>query len=882
MSEALDFFDPYFCKISSVGGASVTPYPWQRALFTQLIDGDWPDSVALPTGAGKTSILKVWLLSLAWSVRAGRHNVIPRRLAWVVNRRVVVDQATTEAKLLADNLKILVAKGDEYACALRDCSFEKSLPLAVSTLRGQKADNREWSQDPLVPAIIVGTVDMIGSRLLFRGYGDGKYFRPYHAGLLGVDTLIVNDESHLTPAFARLLQQVADLKPAEQVKKTFRVMRVSATAGSGGRRPFLHDVTVDESESPRFANVFRAAKRLQLHEAADKADAAKKMLQLAVAPGADRTIIFVEEPEEAAKFRERLEKEVGTDGKVVLLAGTIRGYERDRLSSEDGGLAVFLQRQRPASGRHFLVTTSAGEVGIDMSGERMVTMLRESESLLQRFGRLNRFGDQEGEPPREGRAEVVYVPPKAKRGQDDGKADAKDAILAYLLVLTEGGRIAADISCKAFWQAPPPPETMSPEPLCALLETRLIDLWSQTSSTGTGDAPLPPVESWLHGKQDNYPETEVAWRAEVDLLASEAVSDRDREKALKLYRVLPQETLHEPTSRLRKKLGQLPDQQRRVLFRDRDSNIKSLPLCELLDEKEFADRDLADGLVLLPEGFGWLAEGMFRATPVEGAQPANDVADEDNDEAQERRRYLLEQSEDGFWRRTRLGDKTAELERELVKWDQGLDAGGRRLRIGLEPVGGRDAVVSRFLLLEAGVKERGAGIEVPLQDHLDHVAELARKIADCALGDLKLRRPARDIFGEAGEWHDRGKDCERWQVAMGGSKEHPLAKTKKALRPSDLEGYRHELGSLLEIRGKVTEDLVLHEIASHHGWARPYWEKKAYLPEAIGQSHAAGLEAIRRFDVLQSEFGAWGLSYLEALFKAADAAASRRESESEK
>jgi len=41
--------------------------------------------------------------------------------------------------------------------------------LAVSTLRGQFADNRQWADSPSQPAIIIGTVDMIGSRLLFSG-----------------------------------------------------------------------------------------------------------------------------------------------------------------------------------------------------------------------------------------------------------------------------------------------------------------------------------------------------------------------------------------------------------------------------------------------------------------------------------------------------------------------------------------------------------------------------------------------------------------------------------------------------------------------------------------------------------------------------------------
>ena len=87
---------------------------------------------------------------------------MPRRLIYVVDRRAVVDQAT----IVADEIQEK-SEGSE---------------LRVSTLRGQHVDNREWLTDPAAPAIVVGTVDMIGSRLLFSGYGVSRKMRPYHAG----------------------------------------------------------------------------------------------------------------------------------------------------------------------------------------------------------------------------------------------------------------------------------------------------------------------------------------------------------------------------------------------------------------------------------------------------------------------------------------------------------------------------------------------------------------------------------------------------------------------------------------------------------------------------------------------------------------------------
>ena len=128
--------------------------------------------------------MAIWYLAL--TARAP----VPQRLVYVVDRRAVVDQATTVAE------------------KIREKSGDKTV-LRISTLRGKYVDNREWLADPTAPAIIVGTVDMIGSRLLFSGYGLSPKMRPYHAGFLGADTLAVLDEAHLVPPFEALLKAIA-------------------------------------------------------------------------------------------------------------------------------------------------------------------------------------------------------------------------------------------------------------------------------------------------------------------------------------------------------------------------------------------------------------------------------------------------------------------------------------------------------------------------------------------------------------------------------------------------------------------------------------------------------------------------------------------------
>ncbi len=172
-----------------------------------------PKACNLPTGLGKTSVIAIWLIALA------NGKTVPRRLVYLVNRRTVVDQTTVEV--------------EKY--------FAQKVPgipeFAISTLRGQFADNREWSADPSRPAVICGTVDMIGSRLLFSGYGVGFKGKPVHAGFLGQDALLIHDEAHLEPAFQKLIEAIETEQERCQEFRRFRVMELTATSRSD-EKPF--------------------------------------------------------------------------------------------------------------------------------------------------------------------------------------------------------------------------------------------------------------------------------------------------------------------------------------------------------------------------------------------------------------------------------------------------------------------------------------------------------------------------------------------------------------------------------------------------------------------------------------------------------------------
>jgi CRISPR-associated endonuclease/helicase Cas3 len=130
-----------------------------------------------------------------------------------------------------------------------------------------------------------------------------------------------------------------------------------------------------------------------------------------------------------------------------------------------------------------------------------------------------------------------------------------------------------------------------------------------------------------------------------------------------------------------------------------------------------------------------------------------------------------------------------------------------------------------------------------------------------------------DLFDRAGLMHDQGKRREVWQRAFGGNVDKPIAKSKAPVNLRLLDGYRHELGSIVDA-GAESDDLVLHLVASHHKAARPFFRDAQLDRDNVTKSEAIALEAARRYAKLQRRFGPWGLAYLEAIFKRADALAS--------
>jgi CRISPR-associated endonuclease/helicase Cas3 len=595
----------------------------------------------------------------------------------------------------------------------------------------------------------------------------------------------------------------------------------------------------DVAASVRFRRVYEAEKRLWLDEAADRQAASRRLVSLALKDPAPRTIVFVESPEEALVRAREIGKTMGSD-RVALMTGTMRGRERDELRRSEA-FQPFLGPIRPEK-PVVLVATSAAEVGVNLTCERLVTMLVPSDQMLQRFGRLNRFGDQDGEPHRAGDAYVVFVEPKDK---DSETPIAKT--LAYLHGLPAQANGSRDISCQALRQNPPAPDTHEGDPPVAPLHPWILDVWAHTSIP---DSAVPPVEHWLHGRREGEPaEAEVAWRWEAEWLSQEGVDEEDLRRVFERLPVTTRERLHEPAKRVREKLNEIaakaPDTA--GLLISRDGEVCRVSLADLGED------DLDYSLIVLPPKVGGIERGMFtiETTP----DSPYDIAEADG------RRFYVKAVDDNEWE-WRATARNSPPERGPDPRKE--KAGATFVEI---PRGADTEEAPHLYVLVGTPNEKRARYEVDLDHHLSAALRHAETLAG------RLLPNEVQCFKAAAMAHDLGKSHPLWQTAMGGDIEHPKAKTLRARDPRLLEGFRHELRSVVLASGECCST-GLHLVGSHHGWSRPHFEARAYDPNEPEASKAAALEGARRFGMLQARYGHWGLAYLEAVFKAIDGIAS--------
>ena len=938
------------------------PFPWQAGLLGRILDDTWPALIDVPTGLGKTAVLDVAVFASAMAAGQAR-----RRIFLVVDRRLIVDQAHEHASRIQRSLASASPGSACHAVAARLAMPGDDGPaLDVTRMRGGSDWSWLWLERPDRHAIITGTVDQIGSRLLFRGYGVGEQLRPIDAALAGTDSLIIVDEAHISDPF---LATLGDITQLEQPGTTRAPLVVAMSASPGTDDPATHRITADDDQHPVARKRLNAPKRLHLLSVAGTKDASRDNMAAAMAqwaaeigaPGRVTGVVANTVAMARAVFS-RLQAAPPESARCVLLTGRIRPVDRDYL------LAEWLPRIRAGADRHpgqalYVVATQTIEVGADIDLDGMVTESAALPALIQRLGRVNRRGDRAGAPVVVAHSATlddrVYgdarlhtwewlnsLPGAAELKAQKGGAvlhggiDASPAKLRRLLDRVSASDLAAMRGAR---------------PYAPQVWAETLDAWARTSPVPHPDVPVAP---YLHGIDASEPTASLVWRAGLS-----GDDPRDWGRDVELLPPSADEALELPVSTIRRWLatraagpGSRPvvtgaD----IALSDAEShppvNVRRAALDASAGGAAFryggpdggeavsAGQIRAGDLIVVPASWGGCDRYGWAPASV---SPVTDIADLAGGtrrvpaairigptltDAMKFHAPDLAGPIGQFIAQVTTGqdDDAPDAARYRSALRQLLDAqpAGAREPLPHERVLRRLALAGQLtrsdpLLLTdrgagwstdataAGTTASPAARPLPLAAHQAAVAARARQFAI----NLGLPEDIIRAIEIAAAHHDEGKRDPRFQRMLhGGDKwlhaaaTEPLAKS--GMDPADraafrrawrLSGYpagmRHEaLSARIAaplVDGEPDADLIIHLIASHHGFARPL------LPPitdpapvsvtgpgnaVLDSAQTVDWEGPARFGRLCERYGRWGLALQEAIVRLADIWCSARSEE---
>ena len=402
------------------------PFLWQQRLSADACDGNWPEYIKLPTSSGKTAVLEIAVFALANRALACRDDksllMAPRRMFFVVDRRIVVSEAHQKAKRMAEALaNAFLDKFQEkqsepqrdvlkrIAQILQSLSGDPDAPpLDCFELRGGIYRDDAWVRSPTQPTILTSTVDQLGSRLLFRGYGVSDRNLPIHAALTANDSLIVLDEAHCSKPFSQTLGAIQKYRRqpwTEQTKTSpFQFVQMTATPPEGIQPKSIFQLNDTERQEKLLQRRHGCEKPIQLITAKGaknkklKAVLSEKLTEqakiLAETHRLKRIAVVVNRVAIARQVFVQLHKMYGDH--VDLMIGRMRPWDRDRLTeklqSTFGSQSQHYDSPDDESLPRFVVATQCIEVGADFDFDGMVCQCASIDALQQRFGRLNRLG----------------------------------------------------------------------------------------------------------------------------------------------------------------------------------------------------------------------------------------------------------------------------------------------------------------------------------------------------------------------------------------------------------------------------------------------------------------------------------------------------------
>jgi len=906
------------------------PFPWQKRLAKRVCGGDWPQAIALPTAAGKTACIDIAVFALACGAAGA-----PRRIFFVVDRRIVVDQARLHAENLAEVLRAArsgILK--DVAEALRDIADpgwritseqdrRKVRPLDVYGLRGGMYRETAWARSPLQPTVIASTVDQVGSRLLFRGYGVSDSMKPIHAGLVGSDALILLDEAHCAKPFDQTMQLVKKYRDqGEGARPPFHF--VSLTATPAGDVPTERDEEDDRAD-PVLGKRIAASKpaSLVLAEKAKGKNAGTELVKVLEKHARELAKEFacVGIIVNRVKTARELKAKLGVA--AVLLTGRMRPVDRDKLLKER--LRPLLSNAEGDLPR-FVIGTQCLECGADFDFHALVTECASLDALRQRFGRLNRVANRPA-------AKAIIVlradqtEPKEKESERDPVYDNSLAHTWSWLLNHANGKTEDHVpwidfgisSIRAKWDETPVETRLhvnAPVSDAAVLLPAHLDAWVQTNPVPALD---PDPALFLHGREKpGQPDVQVVFRSDLgenprlwaDIVAlcppssSEAITvpigvfkawiaaqDFDDQTGDVEGGAMASAEKDKPT---RSALRWRGPEKSKIVEVPSEINPDEVYVVSCANEDPESLGDFPFGLIdHAEEAFQHSRDKAVLRLP--GLKLDEDDPDFEELLSAAVRTAVVAEHPD--WPSEVVDHLTRKAKRTYDKYPQpltGFIVTGKKRLHKFDPT----------YLDDSEPAESYLGEPVKLAEHSRGVAEYAGRFAGAC--DLDV-----EVYIQAGLWHDLGKLDPRFQAMLKQCSPRtvvgaPLAKSARSPRTNwerdqarQVHRYprraRHELLSAALVSAKTDDDLLLHLIATHHGSARPFGdpveendaantpcrqELFCLKPDSCRQTIKTwNAELPERFWRIVRQFGWWGAAYREAIFRLADHAQSRAEQE---
>ncbi|MFL5245242.1 MAG: type I-U CRISPR-associated helicase/endonuclease Cas3 [Gemmataceae bacterium] len=899
------------------------PFPWQTRLAKRVCDGDWPRAIALPTAAGKTACIDIAVFALACRPKdIPRH--APRRIFFVVDRRIVVDQA----KMHADNMSEVLHEAKSgilknVADSLRELAQDER-PLDVYALRGGIYRETAWTRSPLQPTVIASTVDQVGSRLLFRGYGVSHSMKPVHAGLVGNDALILLDEAHCAKPFDQTMQAVKNYRRWNESSAPFQFVSITATpTGEVGEDQIFHADEKDH-EDPVLGKRINASKpaTLDIAPKAKGKNASNELAKVLEKHACELSNefacvgIIVNRVKTARELQEKLGDE------AVLLTGRMRPLDRDKLF--DKRLKPLLSNAEGTPPR-FVIGTQCLECGADFDFHALVTECASLDALRQRFGRLNRVanraiakavvvirGDQIEAKEKENESDPVYgnsLPDTWKWLHDHADGKTVDDV-SWIDFGISSMRRKWEQTANGIHEAITAPSSDAP-----VLFPAHLDCWVQTNPIPALD---PDPALFLHGpNRSGQPDVQVVFRRDLG---------EDTEKWADIVALCPpssSEAVPMPISVFKKWLAaetiddQSGDVEGEANAPDEDEPINRFALrwrgpeksCIVAELDEITPNDLyvipcsaqgTESLGDFPFGLTDYAEEAFQRSRDKAVlRLTESTLSEDEEDFDDQLKEQIQanlQDESPDWLKLAVAFLTDPKKARTVEkhpcggW---VITGKQRLHQG-DPNYRFDPT----FLEDDESTESPVQREIKLTEHSRGVAEHAKRFAGgCGL--------------DADLWHDLGKLDPRFQAMLKQSSPRTavgdaLAKSARSPRTKRERdkarqihryptGARHELLSAALVATRTDDELLLHLIATHHGSGRPFansvediekadtpcrQELFGFKPDSCVQKIAKwNAELPERFWRVVREFGWWGAAYREAIFRLSDHAQSRAEQE---